>query len=314
MPGKLVRFHPNQEDDWHIKGRIRSFPTDKGACKVIKRRGFTLIELLVVIAIIAILAAILFPVFAQAREAARKTSCLSNLKQLSLGMMMYVQDYDELFPNWNWTFFCNGGNNGLPRDSASFWTMAIYPYVKSVGVYRCPDDVLQWDDEYSVGCSDDNGKHDMFAPIVPWPNGSVVNFYASPNNPNYVSYGLAENLTGGWPTNKLAAIKTPANWMMFADAADQLADVWVWGAPDGLADDLVLPSRVVWSAQAAGCCMMWNGDEPASWWVSSSGFTQSQLNDATRHRDGENISYVDGHAKFAQWQTMTWQNLTAGSN
>jgi prepilin-type N-terminal cleavage/methylation domain-containing protein len=79
-----------------------------------RRRGFTLIELLVVIAIIAILAAILFPVFAQAREAARASSCLSNVKQLSLGMMMYVQDYDERFPNWNWTFNCYGGNNGLP--------------------------------------------------------------------------------------------------------------------------------------------------------------------------------------------------------
>src|SRR5947199_3363258 len=64
------------------------------------RRGFTLIELLVVIAIIAILAAILFPVFAQAREKARQTSCLSNQKQLGTAMSMYLQDYDERFPNW----------------------------------------------------------------------------------------------------------------------------------------------------------------------------------------------------------------------
>jgi len=62
------------------------------------RKGFTLIELLVVIAIIAILAAILFPVFARAREKARQTSCLSNVKELGLGLMMYVQDYDECFP------------------------------------------------------------------------------------------------------------------------------------------------------------------------------------------------------------------------
>src|SRR5438045_4264284 len=64
--------------------------------------GFTLIELLVVIAIIAILAAILFPVFAQARAKARGVSCLSNIKQLALGMTMYAQDYDETFPQWKW--------------------------------------------------------------------------------------------------------------------------------------------------------------------------------------------------------------------
>ncbi len=65
-----------------------------------QRRGFTLIELLVVIAIIAILAAILFPVFAQAREKARQTTCTSNLKQIGTAFMMYVQDYDETYPPW----------------------------------------------------------------------------------------------------------------------------------------------------------------------------------------------------------------------
>src|ERR1700693_459962 len=90
-------------------------------------RGFTLIELLDVIAIIAILAAILFPVFAKVREKARMTSCLSNEKQLGLGVTQYVQDNDELFPS---------GNKG---DGAG-WAGQIYPYVKSVAVYHCPDD------------------------------------------------------------------------------------------------------------------------------------------------------------------------------
>jgi len=103
-----------------------------------KQRGFTLIELLVVIAIIAILAAILFPVFAQARAKARQASCTSNVKQLSLGFMMYVQDYDENFPYWNW-----GNSNGLSgtvtrNHFESFWINAIYPYVKNGGVYACP--------------------------------------------------------------------------------------------------------------------------------------------------------------------------------
>jgi prepilin-type N-terminal cleavage/methylation domain-containing protein/prepilin-type processing-associated H-X9-DG protein len=94
---------------------------------VMKRRGFTLIELLVVIAIIAILAAILFPVFARARENARKTSCLSNQKQLGLGLMMYAQDNDEAMP-----VGCNSGGNG--------WAVSIAPYVKSTQIYTCPSD------------------------------------------------------------------------------------------------------------------------------------------------------------------------------
>jgi len=93
------------------------------------RRGFTLIELLVVIAIIAILAAILFPVFAKAREKARQTACLSNMKQMGLGYMQYNQDYDETY-----VFSERWGGAGQG------WGGRIYPYVKSTGVYSCPDD------------------------------------------------------------------------------------------------------------------------------------------------------------------------------
>ncbi len=97
------------------------------------RKGFTLIELLVVIAIIAILAAILFPVFARAREKARQTSCLSNVKELGLGVLMYAQDYDERFPDWmGW----NGGDvNNHPEKR---WYWKIYPYVKNQQIYACP--------------------------------------------------------------------------------------------------------------------------------------------------------------------------------
>jgi prepilin-type N-terminal cleavage/methylation domain-containing protein/prepilin-type processing-associated H-X9-DG protein len=94
------------------------------------RRAFTLIELLVVIAIIAILAAILFPVFAQAREKARQTSCLSNQKQLGLGVMMYVQDYDETYPMT--------ANYGQPAVSRNIWSDLIVPYVKNQDIFRCP--------------------------------------------------------------------------------------------------------------------------------------------------------------------------------
>src|SRR2546427_11874569 len=104
-----------------------------------QNRAFTLIELLVVIAITAILAAILFPVFAQAREKARAISCVSNEKQISLGVLMYVQDYDETFP----LYFYNlrGGAVVAPIDppfsptlpeTMVGWNEAIYPYVKNI--------------------------------------------------------------------------------------------------------------------------------------------------------------------------------------
>src|SRR5579859_210263 len=97
------------------------------------RRAFTLIELLVVIAIIAILAAILFPVFAQAREQARRTACLSNTKQAGLAFMMYVQDYDETTPclTQQW----QGGPTWVIID---FWNL-FQPYIKNTQVFLCPD-------------------------------------------------------------------------------------------------------------------------------------------------------------------------------
>jgi prepilin-type N-terminal cleavage/methylation domain-containing protein/prepilin-type processing-associated H-X9-DG protein len=126
------------------------------------RSGFTLIELLVVIAIIAILASILFPVFARARENARRASCQSNLKQIGLGIMMYVQDYDEKYPMvWYGTMATPTSipvnpnivqtESGMPGtefqvgDSSNgvlghyiTWMDIIYPYVKSVQIFRCP--------------------------------------------------------------------------------------------------------------------------------------------------------------------------------
>jgi len=100
------------------------------SCSV--KRAFTLIELLVVIAIIAILAAILFPVFAQAREQARRTVCLSNTRQTGLGFAMYVQDYDEMTPSV-WINF-----GAAPYNVQDFWQL-LQPYIKSVDLFFCPD-------------------------------------------------------------------------------------------------------------------------------------------------------------------------------
>lgn len=97
------------------------------------RKGFTLIELLVVIAIIAILAAILFPVFARARENARRSSCQSNVKQIGLGFMQYVQDYDEKFPP---QFTYVGADT--TRNINESWNSLLQPYLKSTQIFNCP--------------------------------------------------------------------------------------------------------------------------------------------------------------------------------
>jgi len=118
------------------------------------RSGFTLIELLVVIAIIAILAAILFPVFARARENARKTQCISNMKQLTLGLLMYAQDYDGRAPRhgigwWEQAAYCQDNPPGTDfrykwswypcgDRSMATWRSIIYPYIKNAGIYNCP--------------------------------------------------------------------------------------------------------------------------------------------------------------------------------
>lgn len=121
------------------------------------RRGFTLIELLVVIAIIAILAAILFPVFARARAKAQQTKCLSNLKQIGLAFHMYAQDYNELFPPgavtgigpfyYNWTYgwytVPDPAIDGIYRPSLQAYVAALYPYMKNYQIWFCETDV--WD-------------------------------------------------------------------------------------------------------------------------------------------------------------------------
>ena len=103
------------------------------------RKGFTLIELLVVIAIIAILAAILFPVFQKVRENARRSQCLSNEKQLALAILMYNQDADESYPMGNSMW---DGSNNWTNSAAGNWAVSILPYIKSNGVFACPDDTL----------------------------------------------------------------------------------------------------------------------------------------------------------------------------
>jgi prepilin-type N-terminal cleavage/methylation domain-containing protein/prepilin-type processing-associated H-X9-DG protein len=154
-----------------------------------QRKGFTLIELLVVIAIIAILASILFPVFARARENARRSSCMSNLKQIGLGFMQYVQDYDEKFPA-NFTEVVTTEPNYI------LYPVAVHPYIKSKQVWVCPSE--------SVGTG-------IPATIAKdgWVGGDRVDYY--------YNYSIGGYNGAGAQTLSLAAIQTVAEVFLLWD-------------------------------------------------------------------------------------------------
>jgi prepilin-type N-terminal cleavage/methylation domain-containing protein/prepilin-type processing-associated H-X9-DG protein len=173
-----------------------------------RNSAFTLIELLVVIAIIAILAAILFPVFAQAREKARQASCLSNQKQLALGVLQYVQDYDETFPY--------GLNKNMPGGWASdaLWTVAIQPYIKSVQVFACPSDGRGME-------PNPNGPDWMGLGISYAANGYYNEWCCSPDwNSGFKIKGLFGMAGEGWLMSQpkaLADVNRSADTIMIAE-------------------------------------------------------------------------------------------------
>lgn len=176
------------------------------------RRGFTLIELLVVIAIIAILAAILFPVFAQAREAARRTQCLSNVKQIGTSFMMYTQDNDEMTPSiWGGSGTCQPDGTGCSRE----WFYGLFPYIKNVGVLYCPDrnegDATSYNAlGRALGMMKLSGYGYNWGPIG-WRGGGLLGAQQpAPNNPSQ-SY---------IPGVSLAALQYPAQMYAFGDTYD----------------------------------------------------------------------------------------------
>ncbi len=165
------------------------------------RRAFTLIELLVVIAIIAILAAILFPVFARAREKARQTSCLSNQKQMALAAMQYLQDYDETFPMSVYMAF----RGNIP--CAFTFLSAIEPYVKNKQVYQCPSEPRALDIDAAFR-------------LLGLPGGECGGFTWASYNFNYAVFedGNNNNLTGAnHAVVKLAEIQYPAETTLASD-------------------------------------------------------------------------------------------------
>ena len=170
------------------------------------KKGFTLIELLVVIAIIAILAAILFPVFAQARSKARQTTGLSNAKQASLAILMYVQDYDEQFPRAGWE--CIPAGSGTPvltvenACGATNWINVTGPYTKNTGMFTSPGDASKG----SVGNAPDGNISLLINDLLSHRLGET-NGYADINNKqDQPSIGLS-----------LAAVNAPADCVVIAE-------------------------------------------------------------------------------------------------
>ncbi|HAZ63109.1 MAG TPA: hypothetical protein DCZ72_05795 [Armatimonadetes bacterium] len=205
-----------------------------------QRRGFTLIELLVVIAIIAILAAILFPVFAKAREKARTASCSSNEKQIMLGILQYAQDYDETLPM---------GHNSVSQGQ---WFYTIQPYMKSMQLLRCPS---RGGNNYWVGYGTNHN-------LLPWGNG--------------VALGDIQNVAGSFiivdAAQCSAGVLAATSVQQFRDFETNMTD-WQATPPTNL----------------SGTVNNWSADD--QW----GNYTRRPV---TRHTDGMNIGFADGHVKW----------------
>jgi prepilin-type N-terminal cleavage/methylation domain-containing protein/prepilin-type processing-associated H-X9-DG protein len=243
-------------------------------------QGFTLIELLVVIAIIAILAAILFPVFAQARAKARAISCVSNLKQLSLAMIMYSGDYDETLPQWWWDISWAGGTGqgAKVNDATTIWWNAIYPYVKNNRVYECPDNA------YTFTTRQDGHWG--------WFNGSTTGMNPAFLDVN-IGYGVSEPRFYDHP--KVAKMRRPTETMLIMDMATSLSGWECWDCYDpnnpakrensfrlrrGAYPNGFTENAWFWTDQA------WQGPFNPAW------------DEFGRHQRGNNIAYADGHVKW----------------
>jgi prepilin-type N-terminal cleavage/methylation domain-containing protein/prepilin-type processing-associated H-X9-DG protein len=225
-----------------------------------RRRGFTLIELLVVIAIIAILAAILFPVFARARENARRASCQSNLKQIGLGFLQYTQDYDERLPYTDYGYSVPGRIG---------WDEAIFPYVKSVQIFQCPSAVGT-----STASSTQYNQEASAASLTGQWTGNPNRDYGMNGYllPNTVAGGnfTGRNTASGYLA--LASIDNTAEIFLAGEARRSNLGGWY--------------GEVIYAVNAGG--MNFSNDQ-----VNPDGIHGGNV-----HLEGANWLYMDGHVKW----------------
>jgi len=258
------------------------------------RSAFTLIELLVVIAIIAILAAILFPVFAQAREQARKASCISNCKQLGLATMMYTQDYDETYPCNSWDGALMGTtDNDIKQDGKRYtvWMWRIMPYIKNKQVFVCPSDPNPksgWTG-YSTDPTDCWG---VPTPISYGHNGHLFGYGGLERDIGCDGPSAkAEDWPLAYPPHSMAAVPAPASTYMIADYARGYMETW-W------INNLRASNYTrVYNQSAPGGGATKDATEP---WA-----TRRKLPNASRHQLGSSIVYADGHAKWRSGLSIT---------
>ncbi len=285
-------------------------------------KGFTLIELLVVIAIIAILAAILFPVFAQAREKARAITCISNLKQIGMATLMYAQDYDQTYPNGWHPDGLDGSHTGV-----DMWRISLIPYLGFHTTVQTNADLYNAPDQAN------------------WSSSNVLSCMDAPASKAYgpTSYGYNQSvMTTGWNDalgnaspqqyngKSDASILAPAHVMAYCDAAD----VWDNGASQaadphyGDADANTAAECVNYQsnngADATGNCGPWlmNPDvwiatgSSVDWGVGVPGeatdwAANGDRRPFPRHTKMINVSFADGHAKGVKGGTMNAKVGTA---